>query len=60
MQADDEGIWVEYDLHILRLLNVAIGAFDGEGDEMVTKVRLEPWRDFVSYSAIASLIQREA
>ncbi len=58
-QPYDNGVRVEYDLYILRLPNVAVRASDGEGDEVIPAVGFKPQRDFVSFDAVASLVQRE-
>ncbi|SRR6266702_1519210 len=60
LQPDDDGVRVEYDLYILRLLDVAIWLLDGEGDEMIPIVLLKPRWDSVSLGAVTSLVQREA
>src|SRR6266702_1866003 len=57
VQPDDDGVWVEYDLHILRLLDLALRTCDGERNEMIPIVRLEPRWDLVSLDLVASLIQ---
>ncbi len=59
-QPYDDGVRVEYDLHILRLPNVAFWTGDGEGDEVIPAVGLKPQRDFVSFDAVAPFVQREA
>ncbi len=51
---------MEYDLHILRLPDVAFRISDGKGDEVVPAVGLKPQWDFVPFNAVAPLVQREA
>src|SRR6266702_7423778 len=46
---------MEYDLYILRLLNVALRIGDREGDEVVPAVGLKPRRNSPSFDAVASL-----
>ena len=55
-QPDDDGIQMEYDLHILHLPDFAIQCLDGEQDEVVSIILLKPLRDFVTWGAVASLI----
>src|SRR6266702_4574664 len=59
-QSYDNGVWVEYDLHILRLLNVALWTGDREGDESISAVGLKPRRGPFSFDAVAPLVQGEA
>src|SRR6266702_4762850 len=59
-QPNDDGVGVEYDLHILRLSDVAIWPFDGVGDEVTPAVGCEPEWDFIPLGSVASLVQREA
>src|SRR6266702_4571339 len=59
-QPDDDRIGVKYDLHILRLPDVAIWPFDGERDKVVSVVQSEPERDFILLESVTSLVQREA
>src|SRR6266702_522979 len=60
MQPNDDGVWVEYDLHILCLLDVTIWCCDGECNEVVPIVSLESWWNGVALGVIASLVQGEA
>ncbi len=53
----DDGVWVEYDLYILRLLNFTIQVGDGEGDVVIPAVGLEPRWDSFSFDAVAPLVQ---
>ncbi len=55
-QPDDDGVWVEYDLHILCLLDGAVWSHNGERDEVIPRVRFEPWRDFVASNLVTSLV----
>ncbi len=41
-QPDDDGVWVEYDLHILRLFGVTVQTVDGERDKVVPVIWFEP------------------
>ncbi len=59
-QPDDNGVWVEYDLHILHLLDITVWSADGEGDEVISIVLLEPQWYCVMMGVIASLVQGEA
>ncbi len=59
-QPYDNGVWVEYDLHILRLSDIALWAGDGEGDEVISAVGFKPQRNFGSFDTVAPLVQREA
>src|SRR6266702_3607452 len=58
-QSDDDGVWVEYDLYILHLFDVPVQAFDGEQNEVVPEVRLEPPWDLVALDLVASLVRGE-
>ncbi len=55
-QPNDDRVGMEYDLHILRLPDVAVGSLDGERDEVVPAVWCEPERDFVLFELVASFI----
>src|SRR6266702_1637397 len=59
-QSYDNGVCVEYDLYILRLLDVALRTGDREGDEVVPAVGPKPRRDSVSFDAVAPLVQGKA
>ncbi len=59
-QPNDDGVGVEYDLHILGLLDVTVRALDGVRDEMVSEVWSEPQRDLIAFDLVAPLIQWEA
>src|SRR6266702_70066 len=59
-QSYDDGVWVEYDLHILRLSDIALWTGDGEGNEVVSIVGLESQRNFIPFDVVAPLVQREA
>ncbi len=56
MQPYDDGVWMEYHLHVLCLLDLAIGHFDGERDEMISIISLESHQDCVGVGVIASLV----
>src|SRR6266702_811282 len=59
-QSNDDGVWVEYDLYILRLSDFPVYVRDGERNEVVSQVWLETWRDLAAAGAVAPLVQREA
>ncbi len=56
-QPDDDGVRVKYDLYILRLLDVTIWSLDGEGNEIVPIILLEPHRYCVGSCAVTPLVQ---
>src|SRR6266702_3067080 len=58
-QSDNKGVWVEYDLHVLHLLNLTICSFDRECDEVFPIVSLESWWDCVAGSLVTPFVQRE-
>src|SRR6266702_362136 len=56
-QSNDDGVWVEYDLHILRLPNVAIWSLDGERNEVVSVISFESHWHCVGPCAVTPLVQ---
>src|SRR6266702_2292815 len=59
-QPYDDGVRVEYDLHILRLLGGAVDFGNGERDVVVPEIRFESRWHFVSLDAVTPLVQRGA
>ncbi len=57
LQPDDDGVQVKYDLYILCLLDVAIRSLDGEGNEIVPIISLEPHQYRVGLCAVTPLVQ---
>src|SRR6266702_2179225 len=57
-QPNDDGVWVEYDLYILHLPDVAVRPFDGECDEVVPLIASEPRQGCVASGAVTPFIQR--
>ncbi len=60
LQPNDDGVRVEYDLHILCLFDVTIQPLDGERDKVVPIIPLESQWDCIMRGTIASLVQGEA
>ncbi len=57
VQSNDDGVWVEYDLHILHLPNVAIWSLDGERNEVVPIISFESHRHCVGPCVVTPLVQ---
>ncbi len=55
-QPNNERVWVEYDLHILCLLDDPVWSHDRERDEVIPHVWFEPRWDFIASDLVASLI----
>ncbi len=60
VESDNNGVQVEYDLHILCLLSAAVQLRDGEGDEVIPQVQFEPRQNFIALGLVAPLVQGEA
>src|SRR6266702_1931668 len=60
VQPDDNGVQVEYDLHILCLLNVALRSCDGECDEVIPIVLLEPGWSRAIDGVVTPVVQGES
>ncbi len=56
-QSDDDGVWVEYDLHILCLPNVAVWSLDGERNEVVSVISFESRQHCVGPCVVTPLVQ---
>ena len=56
VQSDDDGVRVEYDLHILHLFDVTVETLDGERYEVISVVWLEPQWHLATFESVASLV----